>query len=274
MNKTPFEQPGIESETLESLSAKLLQTTSELMKANAELQRMETERREMLANISHDLRAPITAIRSAIDYLSSGKSISEEDLTSSLKLIDRRTKSLEVLVQDMYYLFCVEDTSKELSFETVQAAYFLEEYFYDATIDTRYDVHNMILDLAPSVTGAITIDIQKMVRVLDNLLTNAAKYTPAGSDITLKAELCEHDNALRIQVIDNGPGIPEEALAHLFQRTYTVSSARTPNTATGSGLGLSIVKAIVERHNGTVTCNSTLGEGSCFSIVLPYQKNE
>uniref|UniRef100_UPI004056365B sensor histidine kinase n=1 Tax=Acetatifactor sp. TaxID=1872090 RepID=UPI004056365B len=269
MKKNIFEQPTIESESIESLSAKLLTTTAQLTETNRELQKIQKERSEMLANISHDLRAPITAIRSSVDYLLSGKELTAEDYTSSLKLIDRRTKTLEDLIQDMYYLFCVEDTSKKLTLATVDAAFFLEEYFYDAIVDTRYDEHNMNLEIDENVRCTIQIDLQKIVRVFDNLFTNAAKYSPSGTDITVKAALLEGFQMIQVSVVDNGIGIPEAALEYLFSRTYTVSSARTPNSATGSGLGLSIVKAIIERHGGTVSCESEEGKGSCFSFTLP-----
>ncbi len=269
MKKNVFEQPALESETIESLSAKLLATTTQLMETNRELQSIQKERGEMLSNISHDLRAPITAIRSAVDYLISGKNLTEDDYRSSLQLIDRRTKTLEDLIQDMYYLFCVEDTSKELKLETVDAASFFEEYFYDAIVDSRYDAHNMHLAIAEDVTCTLQIDLQKIVRVLDNLFTNAAKYSPLGTDITLRVTLPKDEPILLAEVIDNGIGIPADALEHIFSRTYTVSSARTPNSATGSGLGLSIVKVIIERHHGTVHCDSTEGKGSCFSFTLP-----
>lgn len=269
MKKIYFEQPLIESETIETLSAKLLTATNELSKSNQELQKLQKERTEMLANISHDLRAPITAIRSAVDYLVSGHNLTEEDYHSSLRLIDRRTKTLEDLIQDMYYLFCVEDTSKLLDLEEVDAAMFLEEYFYDAIVDSRYDSHNMILDIDEGLNCRLNIDLQKLVRVLDNLFTNAAKYSPAGAAITLKAAVNKKNSSLTVSVSDTGNGIPEKALAQIFNRTYTVSSARTPNSSTGSGLGLSIVKAIIERHGGTVSCVSKLGEGSCFSFTLP-----
>lgn len=269
MKKTFFEQPAIESETIESLSAKLLATTSQLIASNRELQDMQKERNEILANISHDLRAPITAIRSAVDYLNAAKQLTEEDYRSTLQLIDRRTKTLEVLIQDMYYLFCVEDHSKELTLEAVDGAAFFEEYFYDALADSRYDAHEMHLDMPEDLHCTVQIDLQKIVRVLDNLFTNAAKYSPKGGDITLRVTLQEKEKMLLAEVTDNGIGIPADALAHIFKRTYTVSSARTPNSVTGSGLGLSIVKAIIERHGGTVHCTSTEGKGSCFSFTLP-----
>lgn len=267
--KNHFSTPKLESETIESLSAKLLAATVELTRVNRELLRVQKEREEMLSNISHDLRAPITAIRSALDYLRDGEALSPEDMKSTIALIDRRTKTLEDLIQDMYYLFCVEDTSKELNFETVDVGLFLEEYFYDALADSRYDTHDMRLELPESLNCHIKIDIQKFVRVLDNLFTNAAKYTPADSRITLNAALSPDSSLLQISVSDNGPGIPEEALPNIFNRTYTVSSARTPGSAGGSGLGLSIVKAIVERHGGNVSCQSKEEEGCCFTITIP-----
>ncbi len=267
--KNQFSKPQLESETIESLSSKLLAATVELKNVNQRLLQVKKEREEMLSNIFHDLRAPITAIRSALDYLGKNDTLSLEDIKSTIVLIDRRTKTLEDLIQDMYYLFCVEDNSKELNFETVNAGLFLEEYFYDALADIRYDSHDMRLKLPDSLNCQIKIDIQKFVRVLDNLFTNAAKYTQSDSCITLSAALVYDCSSLQISVSDNGPGIPEDALPHIFNRTYTVSSARTPGSEGGSGLGLSIVKAIVERHGGNVICESIKEKGCCFTILLP-----
>lgn len=272
MKKTSFEQPLIESETIEALSTKLLATTTQLMQSNRELTRIQNERNEMLSNISHDLRAPITAIRNAVDYLTLGKDLSPEDYQNTLALIDRRTKTLEDLIQDMYYLFCVEDLSKKLSLETINPLAFFEEYFYDALADSRYDEHILNLQIDDTICGNIQIDIQKIVRVMDNLFTNAAKYSPKGTHIDLIVKEHSSLNLLKVSVKDNGIGIPKGDLKHIFGRTYTVSSARTPNSTTGSGLGLSIVKAIIERHDGTVGCESTEGEGSEFFFTLPLYK--
>lgn len=223
----------------------------------------------MLANISHDLRAPITAIRSSIDYLTGGQPLSKEEQESALQLIHRRTLTLENLIQDMYFLFCVEDTTRALELTEVDAVPFFETYFYDAICDTKFDEKNMSLDIPDNLNCKLSIDIQKIIRVLDNLFNNAAKYSPEGADITLKVEHTSDSGFLSVSVIDSGYGIPADAVAHVFSRTYTVSSARTPNSATGSGLGLAIVKAIVERHGGSVSCESKEGEGSCFSFMLP-----
>ncbi|MBR6626498.1 MAG: HAMP domain-containing histidine kinase [Lachnospiraceae bacterium] len=272
MKKSTFSSPSIESETIEKLSAQLIQTTQALYLANEQLKREQQQKGQMLANISHDLRAPITAIRGCIDYLNSGHVLSEEDLKSSLQLIDRRTRTLECLIQDMYFLFSVEDMSRDFEFTTVEAAPFLEEYFYDNLFDSRYDDREMQLELSPDLNCRISVDIQKFIRVLDNLFTNAAKYSEPGASIALSAQTVpshDKDTVLLIEVSDTGIGIPQEALAHIFDRTYTVSSARTPASATGSGLGLSIVNTIVQRHGGNITCKSKEGAGSTFSITLP-----
>ncbi len=280
MRKTTFQAPTLEKQTIEELTRKLLE-------ANANLKLEQLQREEMLSNISHDLRAPITAIRCALDLLMSDYKISPQELKNTVSLIDRRTKTLEDMINDIFYLFCIEDTSKKLNVQEIDATHFLEEYFYDAITDTRYDKFNMQLDIPENLNCRIHIDIQKMIRVLDNLFTNASKYTPEGSKITLAATTSSesHNQSsseinkanttntnrmyLRIMVIDSGKGIPQESLLNIFNRTYTVSSARTPGAETGSGLGLSIVKAITERFNGQVWCESHVNIGSKFIIELP-----
>ena len=269
LQKNKFHSPSIQDETIESLSAKLLKATDELTIANKKLRQVQKEREEIISNISHDLRAPITAIRSAIDYLNTSENLTLADYQSSLAMIDRRTRTLEDLIHDMYYLFCVEDTSKEFQFTEIDVAPFLEEYYYDTLADSRFDTHEVNLELPSALNCKIKIDTQKLVRVLDNLFTNAIKYTPEDSVITLKAEQNTAKGLLQISVIDNGPGIPKEALQNIFKRTYTVSKARTPGSQTGSGLGLTIVKAIMERHGGFATCTSIPGEGCNFTISLP-----
>lgn len=271
-----FISPEIKKNTIEELSKQLLKT-------NAELHKLQEEREIMFANISHDLRAPMTAIRSALDLaLSEDKDeITKEELRSALELIDRRSKTLESLVNDMYYLYRVSNVSEEYHFENIEVIPFLEEYYYDLLADTKYDGFEIKLDIEdiPEDT-CIDIDPQKIVRVLDNLFTNAVKYsvkenadgTTKKNQIKLKAR-CNTEifpNKLVISVIDNGPGIPEKDLPFVFMRTYMVSEARTPETGkTGSGLGLSIAKTIIEKHNGSIECISEINKWTEFIIRLP-----
>jgi len=274
--KNKFVSPGVESDSIESLSLKLLQVTDELKKANQELERKnreleaaETLRKSILANISHDLRAPITAVRSAITLLSSDD-LSSEVFNDTVSLIDRRVCNLESLIQDLYFLACVEDNLRPFEFEKVKLGPFLENYFFDATVDERYDNHDMQLDVPIDMECEVSIDIQKTIRVLDNLFTNAAKYSGSGTSITLKSFM-DNDKAVII-VSDNGVGIPPESINHIFDTAYTVSKARTPGIEAGTGLGLSIVKAVIEKENGTVRCESEIKKGSSFIIELPICK--
>ena len=268
-SRSVFRTPALEQETAEELSRRLLDVTTQLNATNRSLQRLQRERTEMLANLSHDLRAPLTAIRSAVDYLTSGQSLSSQDIESALSLIDHRTTTLEHLIRDMYELFLLEDPSRTFSFRKLDALSFLEEYFYTALPDSCYAGHTLQLSVPSGLHATLWADPGKLVRLLDNLLSNAAKFAPSHTTITLAAEPSGDASGLRISVTDQGPGILPEDIERIFCRTYTVSSARTPGSATGSGLGLSIVKAIAERHGGSVSCESTPGAGSTFHVTLP-----
>lgn len=275
-----YVSPSLENKQIEEL-------TKQLLDANNELRQLQKQQKMMIANISHDLRAPVTAIRGAIDLAMSDKTMAASDLIKIIEILDRRTATLEDLIQDMYYLFCVEDTTRPLEFTEIDAGPFLEEYFYDEITDHRYDSFDMQLDVPEDLHCKIKIDIQKIVRVLDNLFTNAAKYnepvTPApgikgeseplssSPRIVLSARIDECNRMLEISVSDNGQGIPEEAIEKIFDRTFTVSDSRTPGgkQQSGSGLGLSIARAIVERHGGKIMCESALGVGTRFVIELP-----
>ena len=272
MSSKTFVLPEIEKNTIEELSRQLI-------KANAELKKLQNEREMIFANISHDLRAPMTAIRSAVDLALCEENPSIEDLKSTIELVDRRSKTLEALVNDMYFLYSVSNVPQSLVFEKIEAVPFLEEYFYDIQMDTKFDEFELSIDINQGTDCVINIDVQKMIRVLDNLFSNAARYSLAGTvenrvgKPMIKFRASQNNDKLVIYVIDNGPGIPEKDLPYVFMRTYTVSKARTPESGkNGSGLGLAIAKAIIEKHEGTIECRSELGKGTEFIISLPIAK--
>ena len=263
MNTKIFVSPEIENSTIEELSRQLL-------KANNELKQLQEEREIMFANISHDLRAPMTAIRSALDLFFSEENPDEAEMRKTLELINRRAKTLESLVNDMYYLYKVSSEKKECSYEEIEAIPFLEEYYFDLQINSTYEKFKLELEIDPDSECRFKIDVQEMVRVLDNLFSNAARYSGEGSVITLKAGKSDDGKKINIIIRDNGRGIPKEKLPYIFMRTYTVSDSRTPlSNDSGSGLGLAIVKTIIEKHGGTISCESKIGEGTEFFICLP-----
>ena len=265
MVKKKFEEPLVDSSTVDELSKKLLE-------ANDKLKRAENERKIMIENISHDLRAPLTAIRSTIDYLkervhSDGGEISENELETYLGILDLRAKTLETLVQDLYYLTCIESGTNKLEFIDIPINQFLEEYFFSAQIDDKYKDYELVIDVDENMNERVHADVAKLNRVLDNLFTNARKYSPKGSKIELGAS--KTDKVICFYVKDNGYGIPEEKIPYVFDRTYRVSDSRSPADNSGSGLGLSIAKTIVKQHGGEIKCESKVGKGSTFRVFLP-----
>lgn len=274
MERKKFSEPQLD--TIEGLTAKLLEV-------NHKLQESELARTRMLENISHDLRAPLTAIRSAVDYLTDIKEASEvdvEEIRQLANLLDMRTRTLEVLVNDLYYLTSLDNTNNQFRLEEVPLGAFLEEYYLSATIDEKYESRSLNMELPEDFPYMVMMDVSRLTRVMDNLFTNALKYSNDGDSITLgsyvpeKAELeaaiNEYDGSeyVAFYVRDTGIGIAADKVDKVFDRMFMVSDSRTPSKTTGSGLGLAIVKGIVEKHNGKIVCVSELDKGSCFTVYL------
>lgn len=265
--KKKFEQPHVDSNTVVELSKKLIE-------ANNKLKTVQDERKILLENISHDLRAPLTAIRSTIDYMNQKGNgdysvISSDEMSKMMNLLDSRVRALEVLINDLYYLTSIENSSSENNFDVVPLGQFLEEYFFSVEIDEKYKDNELILDVPEELNAFVRIDTVKMNRVLDNLFTNAMKYSAKGSSIELGAFL--NGNNACVFVKDNGNGISEEDLPHIFERSFRASDSRTPIKEEGNGFGLAIAKAIVEQQGGKIYCKSVFEEGSTFYIELPIE---
>lgn len=244
--------------------------TMQLLEANKKIQQDEEERTRMMSDIAHDLRAPVNALRSSIDYLIAmrDKDIFDmEEFDKVLGIMDKRTKGLQNLIQDMYFLLTLEQQKESIyNFEVIELGAFLEEYFYNFSL--RYDKKRVcILDMPVDLNVCVNIDVEKMVRVLDNLTSNAVKYSSENDKITIGAY--KNKNGVTFFVADTGIGIAPENLNRIFEHTYQVSKARTPDADSGSGLGLAIVKTIITQHKGNIHCESRLLEGSVFYVDLP-----
>ncbi|MDD5937144.1 MAG: HAMP domain-containing sensor histidine kinase [Clostridiales bacterium] len=255
--------------TVDQLSAALYQANEELRVKNEELIAMQQAQREMFANISHDLRSPITAIRSAIEYITSLDHLDEEELKPLFLLLNTRIVSLEGLINDIFLMTRLDSNTLEMKMENVSIGAFLEEYYYSSEGDCKYQKRSLKLEVPTQFNIMVQLDIKKVIRVLDNLFTNAYKYSKDNDSIILGAR--ESENEVTIWVKDSGIGIESELLDKIFDRTYTVSSARTPASATGAGLGLSIAKSIIEKHGGRIWCESKINEGSTFYFTLPKE---
>lgn len=231
----------------------------------AELERMKNE---FMSNVSHELRTPITSIKSYIDTLvNHGEKLDPEVYREFLHTIDNEVDRLAYLVNEVLELSRVEEGETDLEMEAhdIRAGV---EYALRAVNLMAADRQIELEMHFESELPPVYINQESIERVIINLLTNAIKYTPVGGHIDVS--VIKHDAAkeVEVSVTDNGIGIPEEALPHIFDRFYRVE--RKVHTIKGTGLGLTIVKKIVERHRGRVLAKSSLGHGSTFSFVLPY----
>lgn len=262
--KTSFAKPELSTE---DLTKALYQITKELDASNSLLRKTQQQKDLLLANISHDLRSPITAIRNSIEYLLTLEAPTKEEIDATLLLIKRRSIYLETLINDVFLLSSIGVNNSLFHMEVVNLTYLLEDFYFTTLEDNRYKDRILSLKVAPDLEASVSIDTKMFVRVLDNLFTNALKYSYPDAHITLGAFL--ETQEVHIYVQDTGIGIEPEHLENIFEVSYMVESARTPGESTGTGLGLSIVKAIIQQFHGTIWCESTPQVGSTFHITLP-----
>lgn len=241
-----------------------------LFDANQKMAGIIKERDEIFANISHDLRSPITAIHNAVEYLESDLDISPEEQKKAIHLIHERTDALQTMINNIFLLTRLDNSGdKMLKKEDIPCGPFLEDFFYLCEADSKYSKRNLILDVPEDFNYLISIDPHQMNRVLDNLFNNALKHTSSDASITLSASIA--GNKVIITVADDGEGISHEDLAHIFDRSYKVDTSRTPTSNSGAGLGLSICQKIISIHDGTISCESDPEnhKGTRFIIQLP-----
>lgn len=262
--KKAYRKPRI---TREKLEEELIKASQELMEANGRLAAEEKERREFLSNLSHDLRAPLSALAGSVELLQAKKHMEQEEYHRILRMMERRIETIRVMIEDMFLLSNVENSSNKLEKERVNAGIFLEEYFY-GQVSGRFADRILELELPEVFPYMIEVDTFQMLRVLDNLFSNAVRYSRKGDKIVMGGSYRPESGEVWITVRDTGLGIASQDLEHIFERGYRATRSRTPGDG-GSGLGLAIAKGIVERHGGRIWCESAEGEGSCFTAAIP-----
>ena len=258
-----YEHPSIIK--IESLSEKLIVINRQLEEKNKLLEKSELARKNMFSNITHDLRAPIAAIRGAAERLRNN-GLEEKQRQKMIRIIDSRAASLEDLIDDMFFSAMIDQPGFSISTQKLEIAPILEEYYISMEGAGRLDKRDSFLNIPDGYSACAMIDLRYFIRVLDNLLSNALNHTKSGERIELGCR--ESGGFAEIFVSDSGPGIPDKYKPYIFDRTFTGASARTPGKS-GSGLGLSISRTIVEIHAGAIKCDSVYGKGATFTISLP-----
>lgn len=230
----------------------------------AELERMKNE---FISNVSHELRTPITSIKSYVDTLCNhGEKLDPDIYREFLQIIDSEADRLMYLVNDVLELSRIEEGDRELEMAQFSVKDAVEYAIRAVNMMARDRDLEITLDCQSDVPR-IMMNRESIERVAINLLTNAIKYTPSGGTIDVRISLLADSKEIAVGVKDNGIGIPEECLPQIFDRFYRVE--RKVHTIKGTGLGLTIVKKIIEKHGGRVSAESALGQGSTFSFFLP-----
>jgi two-component system phosphate regulon sensor histidine kinase PhoR len=228
------------------------------------LKQLERTREEFVANVSHELRTPLSLIKGYVETLLDGARGNPEVAERFLKIIERNTKRLDLLIQDLLTISALEAGRMKLNLQPVALRPLVEKIFTD--LKPPADNKNITLtNQLPELTA--TADASRLEQVLANLVDNAIKYGRAKGHVTVGGKKRD-DGKVEIFVQDDGPGIPTEALDRVFERFYRVDKARSREQG-GTGLGLSIVKHIVQAHGGEVWVKSEPGKGATFFFTLP-----
>ncbi|MCU1372754.1 MAG: two-component hybrid sensor and regulator [Actinomycetia bacterium] len=230
----------------------------------ADLLTVDRLKSEFVSVVSHELRTPLTSIRGSLGLLASG-AMGElpPDASEMLAIASSNTDRLVRLINDILDLERIEAGQDALELAPVRVA----DILFDsaAGVQGAVEMAGVILEVRP-LELVIQADADRLVQALTNLLGNAIKFSGRGARIVLDAEERDHELVLRVR--DEGRGIPPEKQASIFERFQQVDASDAREKG-GTGLGLAIVRSIAERHGGRVELDSTVGEGSCFSVVLP-----
>ena len=237
----------------------------ELKKRMIRLKHLERHRKEFVANVSHELKTPITSIKGFVETLTDNRNLPKEEIDKFLNIILRQSNRLNSIIDDLLSLSELERFSETLSglqFERATVKYVIESAVAICNERAKDMDIKISIECEESINGLLNSHLLEQAIV--NLIDNAIKYSQ-GSGVTISAYM--KDNNVIIKVSDNGIGIESEHLSRIFERFYRIDKGRSRKVG-GTGLGLSIVKHIAEVHGGVASVESDIGKGSIFSISI------
>jgi two-component system, OmpR family, sensor histidine kinase VicK len=234
-----------------------------------EQEKIDMERREFVANVSHELRTPLTTMRSYLEALAEGAWKDEEIAPKFLEVTQTETERMIRLVTDLLQLSKLDSRDYLLSKEWINFIPYFHRIIdrFELTKNQNVSFNRKL----PEYPIFVDIDVDKMTQVLDNIISNALKYSPEGGQVTFSVE--EELNFIIVSIADEGVGIPSENIDNIFERFFRVDKARTRKLG-GTGLGLAIAKEMVNAHGGGIWATSEEGKGTVISFSLPYERSE
>ncbi|WP_203361507.1 ATP-binding protein [Bacillus sp. REN10] len=263
---------GIERKHFEVSGAPIIGTNDEwkgiliVFHDITEIKKLEQMRKDFVANVSHELKTPITSIKGFTETLLDGAMNDPEALSMFLNIILKESERMQTLVMDLLDLSKIEQKGIVLNLKPVCVDEVIEEII--PTLEHRMTNKQIELTLNMAKGLEIIGDFYRLKQVFINLINNAILYTQEGGSIQIKG--LDQGSYVEVQVSDNGIGIKEEEVPRIFERFYRVDKARSRNSG-GTGLGLAIVKHILEAHDGKISVRSKVNEGTTFIVTLKKQ---
>jgi two-component system phosphate regulon sensor histidine kinase PhoR len=227
---------------------------------------------DFVSHVSHELKTPLATITAYSEMLCDNEGDNEETRKEFYSVIRDQAKRLSRLIEDVLNISRIESGLIKVSKESASLTMLIEEQMQ--MIKSYAEEKNIeVIGQKPIVFDQVYVDKDMIRQVIVNLLSNAVKYTPCGGSVKIETEVDENAAVARVRVTDTGIGIPEDEIEHVFDKFYRVDANK--NKAEGTGLGLSLVKQIVEKvHNGRVFVTSQVGTGSTFGLELPLATRE
>ena len=245
--------------TFREMSERITQQVKQLKATDA-------SRRELVANVSHDLRTPLSSLQGYLETLAlKNNELSDEEKQQYIKISYKQSERLGRLISELFDLAMLENQNAPIHHEPFSLAELAQDVSQKFQLEAKQKNITFTTQLA-SDSPFVSADIALIERALENLIENAIKYTPAGGSISLIIK--NENNQLTTEITDNGPGISSEDLPHIFERFYRVDKSRQPEQE-GTGLGLAITKRILQLHDSMINVQSELNKGTQFSFSLP-----
>ena len=234
-----------------------------------ELKKLETVRKQFVANVSHELNTPVTSIKGFTETLIDGAKEDKDTLNHFLSIILKESNRLQALIKELLELSKVEQQGFQLDLQKVDIVPVLRDtYEILEKKAAKKNIQFVLNDLNQPIV--CETDPFRIQQVIINLVSNAISYTPADGKVTISAS--EDVDKVYIKIADTGIGIDEEELPRIFERFYRVDKDRSRESG-GTGLGLAIVKHILEAQHGEITIDSKLNEGSTFTVIIPKEQH-
>ena len=243
----------------------------DLVETNKKLKEGEQARKNVLSNVSHDLRTPITAIRGYSELMLTSEGMDEDQKRTYLTNIVRRSEQMERIVSDIVELTRMESSDTEFMFTDLSVSEMLDELVTMYSLDLEGTGKHLSIDIPEDDLLIVKADPKKFSRVFENLISNAINYTHDEAEIVVKAwrtgeDLPVTEQKIHVRVKDNGVGIPADEQSRIFDRFYRAKNSGI--NIKGTGLGLAIVKLICDRHNAEIKVKSDIGKGTEFEVVM------